>query len=453
MVKKFDIENALQYIPFDATVNPREVAELVEDIMTRKQVEAEYLDKIKRLPAPDNRYWIRINGRLIQKSSKEKVIQEIVRTQVVNRDFSISMVSDSFLEYRYKHVSGGTYRDDVYYLKNYILGSRIAKIPMRNIVLSDLDEWVDYCLTKKPEMKLKYFQGVKGTLSQIFDYVRYTGNDIPNIVQSYTPHRDKLANKAITKDSDTTFSDEELKGVMDLAYKDSELNHSGIPLGLVLISLTGLRDGELCGLHWRDVGDTFLHIQEAMVETSDRDGNFTGFALADHPKSQAGDRLIRKTPEVEKLFKIVKKLNALNGFPVTDDDFVFLRKVKDKVMCCTSRVFESRIKKYCKKLGMETLKSQHDLRRTFATRLYYMGVDEKDIQVLLGHEDLGTTHGYIKERSSDTIYQSLCELSFHHPEIVKQNETAKNEKEKAQIIDFSTIQALSRTRALEDSKH
>ena len=46
-------------------------------------------------------------------------------------------------------------------------------------------------------------------------------------------------------------------------------------------------------------------------------------------------------------------------------------------------------------LGMET-KSPHDMRRTFATSLFYSGMSVKSISAMMGHASLTQTEAYIK---------------------------------------------------------
>ena len=116
-----------------------------------------------------------------------------------------------------------------------------------------------------------------------------------------------------------------------------------------------------------------------------------------------------KIIHTHKLFNQIKKYNLLNGLGITQDDFIFQRIYKKNITFCTTRCFESRLKKYCKKANMKELKSQHDIRRTFATNLHYLGMDTKDLQVIMGHESLEQTEAYIqhKENKNTENYISM----------------------------------------------
>lgn len=190
-----------------------------------------------------------------------------------------------------------------------------------------------------------------------------------NPIESLNIHRDKFIPKIIKKETDLFFLENEEYLVKMFAYQDYKITKNSLPLAIPLLFLTGIRDGELCGLHWRDIEGDYLHVQSEIVEQIDEDGNFNGYRWVDHCKSQAGDRLIPLSKEAKELLQTIKKNNFSNGFPISQDDFIFLRKKKNDILFCTSRCFESRIKKYCKQAKMEVLKSQHDVRRTFATNL------------------------------------------------------------------------------------
>ena len=148
-----------------------------------------------------------------------------------------------------------------------------------------------------------------------------------------------------------------------------------------------------------------------MVEESDINGKFCGYKLVNHTKTPAGNRFVPISPELSKVLEKVKKLNQEKGLPTGPDDFVFLRRRKGEIKECTCRCFESRLKKYCKKAGMETLKSQHDIRRTFATMLYYDGMPKKSIQKYMGHSSLKQTEDYIHIRDINDEEKYIANIS------------------------------------------
>lgn len=100
----------------------------------------------------------------------------------------------------------------------------------------------------------------------------------------------------------------------------------------------------------------------------------------------------------------------MNGLPIGQDDFVFLRRYKGEICPCTTRCFESRLKKYCRKANMDVLKSQHDIRRTFATNLFYNGMPIKNISKIMGHETIEQTEQYIKCKTEVDEFEYMEKL-------------------------------------------
>lgn len=376
--------------------------------LKRSQVIDQYGSKIKQMER-DGRYYIRYEGRLITKVTFDRVIDEILKRQNQKGGRTLDSISEEFFKQRYRKCSSGTYGKDMLNYKNYIKGTELATEDITKITTANCYEWFDHCLSVKPHMKEKYFKNIRGTLNQMFRYAKINGWITQNPVAEMDIHRDQLAPATRHQDRELVFSDKERIHVCRLAFADADKTNSALPLAIPLLFQTGLRDGELCALRWRDLVAEGLHIQSGMVENRDEEGKFTGYKHVEHTKTKAGDRIIPITPEVAEIFNRVKKLNQENNFPTEQNDFIFLRIYKGNIIHCTTRCFESRIKKFCKQAGMEVLKSQHDARRTFATNLYYVGMNLKDIQELMGHESPEQTMQYIKKKGKNENALSYLE--------------------------------------------
>lgn len=379
----------------------------VEEIMKRSQIIKKYGGDIKKLP--DGRYHIRHQGRQIFKKSYDLVIDEILKRETQKGVRTLDRIANDFFEYRFSTTAGGTYGKDKSNYETFIKGTELAQKDITKIALNDGVKWANHCLTIKPDMKEKYFKNVRGTLNKMLNYA-VDNQWIPrNLIANVSIHKDHLTPKAKHTDTELVFEDWEQKSVCKYAYEDSMKTKSGVPLGIPFLFLTGIRDGELCALKWRDIEEQGLHIQAEMVECRDKDGKFKGYKYVEHTKTAAGDRIILISSAVANILKKVKDLNIANGFSVNQDDFIFLRTYNNKVCECTTRSFETRIKKYCRKAKMSILKSQHDVRRTFATNLYYKGLNEKEIQALMGHESLEQTLQYIKRKDANVSVISFLE--------------------------------------------
>lgn len=386
-------------------LSPEEVSALNERIRDMKidALEKKYNEKIKHLP--DGRWTIRFGGRgskQIFRKTKEELLTAILAYEESEKTpaETLKTLSKKFFEYRFPTTSGGTYSDDVYYYKHFIEPADISNIPLKKLSYEDGLKWVSWLMEQKSTMTKKYFLNVRGTLNQMLDFAISLGLILSNPVANVNIHRDHLAPKKRVPETDLFFSDEEYEAVRQIAYSEAEHLASALPLFVPILYNIGIRDAELCALKWRDIEDSYIHIQAEMVAIADKDGKIIGFMYVSHTKSSAGDRRIPINPEVREIIKMIKKYNLANGFGISQDDFVFQRVYKKEKTFCTTRCFETRIKRYCREAGMKVLKSQHDMRRTFATTLFANGIDVKEIQEWMGHESIEQTYAYIMHRRS-----------------------------------------------------
>lgn len=404
---RHEIASQIVLLLENTEINDVSVSAEVEEIMKRSQVIKKYGGDIKQIP--DGRYHIRYNGRQIFKKSFDLVIDEILKREKQEGVRTLDSIAEAFFEYRFTNSAGGTYAKDVNNYETFIKGTSIATKDITKIILNDGVKWVSHCLEVKRDMKEKYFKNVRGTLNQMFQFAIDNNWITQNPIAKISVHKDHLTAATNHQDSELVFEDKERIEVCRLAYEDAKLSKSALPLAIPFLFSTGLRDGELCALKWKDIEQGKLHIQAEMVEQRNKDNKFLGYKYVGHTKTPAGNRTIEISPEVARIFTYVKRYNLANGYPVGQEDFIFLRTYNGNVCECTTRSFETRIKKYCRQAKMEILKSQHDARRTFATNLFYAGMNPKDIQALMGHESLEQTMAYIKRKGATTSTISYLE--------------------------------------------
>lgn len=396
------INNVLKDIG-NATMSTEAIAKLIGEHMRRADVEKEYGSKIKIIK--DGRWYIKINGKTIRKSTREKVIEAIMQLDIGSN--TLEGIAPNWLRARYLSKAAGTFRRDIQIYERFIKGTPLARLDISEITLSDGYDWTEWLLKKKPDMKLRYWRNIHGTLNSL---LAFAGS---KALVDLEIHRDKLGRSRKKTSEQRIFFDEEKKAVKALAYEDAQNTNTCMPLGIPLIFCTGVRDGELCALHWRDIEGDYLHIQEEMVEATDESGKFLGFKLVDHCKSEAGDRLIKISKETKNILRLCKMYNFSSGIPFGPDDYIFARKEKNgEIVPCTSRSFECRIKKYCKQAGMSELKSQHDARRTFATDCFYADMPLKNLQELLGHSSLKQTQDYIYTKPCENVDEYLDAINM-----------------------------------------
>ena len=145
-------------------------------------------------------------------------------------------------------------------------------------------------------------------------------------------------------------------------------------------AMTGLRQGELLGLRWRDVD---WSVQRIRVRNTFVRGEHSGAG-----KSDLSTR--RSVPMTDRLAGELDRWSRRSVY-CTDDDLVFAHPQTGRPLD-RSKVTR-RFKAACREAGVREVRF-HDLRHTFATRLAASGQPMRTIQEFLGHADSKTTQIY-----------------------------------------------------------
>jgi len=178
-------------------------------------------------------------------------------------------------------------------------------------------------------------------------------------------------------DPDIRFLDrEELEALLRAAV-DDVLGPTDRVLWITA-AMTGLRQGELAALRWRDVDWSAGLIR---VRRSYSRGQYTT------PKSRRSSRAVpmadRAAGELERHFQ--------GSAYVHDDDLVFCHPHSGRPYDASkSRV---RFKQALKRAGLRPLRF-HDLRHTYGTRMAAAGAPLRTLQGWMGHRDYKTTEIY-----------------------------------------------------------
>lgn len=158
------------------------------------------------------------------------------------------------------------------------------------------------------------------------------------------------------------------------------INHLGNDFYSLAIKLDFhmvLRIGELKGLKWEDIkGDTifilrFVDDQNKIIE------DIKGHA-------QEGKRLMPLTPRAMEILEQVRLQNP-------GSDYIFIRNGQP----LATVTFNRRLRKCCEELGIE-YRSSHKLRFSTASIMYKNGVEDTELQKLLGHTSLNMCHHYLR---------------------------------------------------------
>lgn len=391
-------DQALNLNDIESSIN------ILKDKLHQEEILANHPSPITLLP--NGYYYTRVNKRKIQRRDLNDLKKAIVDIYDGNTHATtVVTIFDSFLNCRKKEVADTTWTKDQYNFDTYIKESKLGGIAISKIKLDDGYEFLEYCHSKYAKMKKKYWEGIRGTLNNLFMYAITRGFIKTNPFEHLKPKKDFFEPASKTKDGDTIFSNSEQNTIISLAESDAEITNKSEPLGIVLLFNLGLRDGELCALKWGDIeslhGKTYLHIQREMVANIDENGKAHGFRVLSHCKTPAGDRRLQLNNKAVETLCLIKSLNTANNLPTTDNDYVFMRHYNSEITFCTPRSFDPRLRKYCKHAGMDVIKSPHDVRRTVLTNLYYAGMPLKKIQEYAGHSSLKQTMDYIRISDDD----------------------------------------------------
>lgn len=150
-------------------------------------------------------------------------------------------------------------------------------------------------------------------------------------------------------------------------------------------AMTGLRQGELLALRWRDVDWKAGKIRV-------RRNYVRGHWVA--PKSRRGSRSVPLADQVADELRGHFERSAYRA----DDDLVFAHPEKGAVLDHSD--LGRRFKKALVAAGVRSIRF-HDLRHTFGTRMAAEGAAPRKLQEWMGHADLKTTQIYTDYEPSD----------------------------------------------------
>lgn len=149
---------------------------------------------------------------------------------------------------------------------------------------------------------------------------------------------------------------------------------------------TGLRQAEILGLRWRDIGLDMLSLSVSQVLYKRR-----GVCQFKEPKTSHSRRRVAMTPKLNLFLREYKadreSLYWQLGKPLTLDDLVFTNvDLKPVDPCVLTHAFNRMVKR----AGLDNVRF-HDLRHTFASLMLLRGAKPKVISEALGHASVAFT--------------------------------------------------------------
>jgi len=189
-----------------------------------------------------------------------------------------------------------------------------------------------------------------------------------------------------------TFSLEERKALL-LYIEESKYQYDTI---IKLAFATGMRQGELLGLRWEDVGKDSINVARstAVVTHIDKEGNRDRYREVWDTKTENSERVMPILPETAAMLQEhrAKQAQYFLKNRIISKGYVFTTDTGELIDATS---FAKSYKRLLSRAGIPYRKF-HTIRHTFATEAIRSGVDVKDLQMLMGHADIQTTYIYVQ---------------------------------------------------------
>lgn len=259
--------------------------------------------------------------------------------------------------------------------RRFFLGTEFSKMNIITMTPHDIEVFM---ISKIKDLGLKRQAGVTlwGYISGVFynavmDRKIDKNNNPCDLVDRKKFKR--FYNKSKKPSAQRVFSPEELRMLI------LRLNHDIIerptclsPYGVRLALLTGMRSGEICGLRWSHITNDAITV----CESEKFDQHTRKYFVSDTKTSK--DRTIPLTDELISFLKDLKELQQQYGM---EEDFV-ISTYSGKLH---TRNLSDYMIKACKKLGFESIKNIHAIRRTFNSYLRQSGTSAMVAGSIIGN--------------------------------------------------------------------
>lgn len=274
----------------------------------------------------------------------------------------------NWMDNRKPHISPSTWQTTVWLAHNYIIPS-LGGVPLSKLTSEHLQTFNNQLLNKLSSQSVVHAHRlIKMALEQA-----YMWDLIPrNVARFVKPPR-------IVAEKFSVWDDGQLRSFLEIAS-----NHR-LYIAFLLAAATGMRQGEVLGLRWKDVDfeKGNLAVSQALMR------DYSGFRISE-PKTASSKRTIAIPPNVLlelKRHRRIQLKERMEAVEYADSGLVVQSLVGTPVSPFNlSRTW----RKLLKRSGVTRIRF-HDLRHTHATLLLKQGVHPKIVSERLGHSSVQIT--------------------------------------------------------------
>lgn len=266
----------------------------------------------------------------------------------------------------------------------HIKGSYFGKIPMHKITSSDLQKFYNQKFAEKGENVVKNIDKI---LRPCVRYAHQNGSILRNFTETVNIPKD------LSKACDKQQKVKPLTLAEQRKFVSALVGHKYAALYNTAMD-TGMRQGELFALTWADLDFEFLTIRINKTHSYVKDIESNKWMnYITNTKTKKSNRIIPMAQRTRNILmnhlKEQKTFLFKIGIIQSEDTLVFGTPVNTPLD--SSNVLQE-LKKVYASIGI-TDKTFHDLRHTYATRLFELGEPAKTVQELLGHSNVSQTLG------------------------------------------------------------
>lgn len=352
----------------------------IDNLIKLSEIDMTYLQKLKTVrncfdlekikTRKDGRVYIYINRKQIVGRDEHDLIEKLYA--LLDKSKTLRSLYPDWEVFCRKELSNSekTIREHRYIWNNQLKNEELANKDISELRTSDFLDFFRK-ITRNQAITKQRFKDIQSVLNGMMKYAvekEYIKSNVItaiNIKQfKYKPTNSKI----------TPYTIEERKQIINLiATKEADLYDLAIILDFQLI----MRIGELKALKFTDISGGHIKIQRFMNDKN---------IIFDHVKGNA-DEGIRWLPLTKTALNVIQEAKVLNP----DSEYIFIKDGRN----LTTVTFNRRLKKYCEELGID-YRSSHKVRFSTASIAHKRGMEDVELQGLLGHTSLTMTRHYLK---------------------------------------------------------